>query len=212
MFKVWCFIILLVFSNNCFSQISFDGKKKITEYRFESSFKHSFYRQVDSLFNLDKTYDFELRLWINQDVKQDCKLFILSNSQGRFKARCFKYMPGSLQSIQEMIIQNGDLDTLWSNLVKNKLLELRFQKDVEYKMIRYTTNVDNFEKQPIHNIGLSDEDSYFFEIFTKKEFKSFEYKCPKYYLETYPQTEEFYRVYVITSLIKRIAGIRETGC
>lgn len=105
-------LVCFLFATNSYSQFGFIG---------DSSYKEK-YTQVDSLFNLDKSYDFQFRLYSFGTFPPHHSLFILTVKDSIFIARCFKMETiDNKYSWLEIPVSNKDVGALWRSIYNHSV-------------------------------------------------------------------------------------------
>ena len=199
------FIIALFFLTNSFGQINFKADSSTSESNWLTRISHS----IDSTFRLDKTYDFEFRLWTIPSLTKDANVFILTQKNNNWTGRFIEYNGYQLQKLSERKVNQVKIDSLWRKLIANQVLTLPTQTSIENKMRKYIADtLYSFEEKGIYSVPeFSDCTGYRFELLTQDKKRTYTYFCPTEYLTKFPNVEEFYRAFSIIVLVRKYIGL-----
>jgi hypothetical protein len=188
-----------------FGQIDFKGDSITT-------LKFPMLSLIDSVYKLDKDYDFEFRLWTSPSLVKYANVFILSQKNKVWSARFFEFDVKQNQNISEKTVDQSKLNKLWTRLEENKVLTLPTQESVIKKLKIYVAEPSAAleGEDYVMQVGMSDGTMYYFELATQHKRRSYSYHSPKAYLKHYPNTEELYRAYVLIILVRKYLGLNLT--
>jgi len=202
-------IILLFFISDLFGQIDFKGDSSTNNKTIST-----LYYLIDSTFKLDKTFDFEFRLCTTPSLVSYSNVFILTETNGIWKARFFEYYGNHKIKISEIKVDQTELKGLWTKLYANQVLTLPTQDSIKNRMKTFVADTAySFEEGDTYeNILITDGTVYHFDLFTQHKMRAYEYHCPKGYLKHYPNMEELYRAFNIILLIRKYLGLNLEIC
>lgn len=186
--------IIAIFTDNIKAQPSFDNDTSYT------SIFQSLIQQIDSNFILEKKVDFELRLWTQISKTAERRLFILTLKENKWSARFFQRIIFQKDTLIEVHVSQKNLETLWRQLKKNRILILPDQSDLR----------DRNGKEILDPIY--DGHSYRFELLTREKKRTYSYTCPKNFYENYKYIEEYKRVVNLVKLIYKHLRIEYNVC
>lgn len=172
---------------------------------------------IDSVFHLDKKYDFQFRLW-ELGMMVAPQVFIMTLKDGKWEARAFQLTgKGSKKYTRERnpyytekeVRQNG-LDTLWKKLVKNDILKLTSEKRLESQQTDFAFDTSLLEDRGVvyQKLGTVQVDGtlYVFELFAPGKTRIYHYGSPIVQANWYPYIEVYYKVTGMILLIKKQMG------
>ena len=137
------------------------------------------FQQVDSIFQLRKNNDFELRFQIMAHIKGFMKLAVISSKNGNWQAQWFEmaFSDSGFTWIEKR--SPKDPEALWKKLKKNKILTLPGNEDIK-----------DPTGEPLH-IPILDGAYYNFQLINKNGYRLYGYHCPKTYVEDFPEIEAY---------------------
>lgn len=205
-------ILFTLFAVNGYSQIGFDDDPESFKDWYDSIYNYEkINKQFDKEFKLTKDYDFEFRLWIDPSPMTNRLLFVMKKKADNWTAGFYKNVSGRME---EVAVDQSDLDKLWGDLMRNKVLTVPTQKDVRDKMRVFSSDTlyafgynDPFSNGPYYDPYILDGVFYRIELRTPDKKRSYTYHCPKGYLQECPNVEELFRAYAIVCLIYRRLGL-----
>jgi hypothetical protein len=175
-------------------------------------------RVVDSVFHLNKNYDFQFRLWQEGMNNFSINVFVLTLKNGSWNARAFqfigigkgKYSWKSNPYYTEINVKQDSLDMLWERLVSNDILTLPTEESIRKPEQFFSMDTSLLYKSGKVYEGYSivwiDGVQYDFEIFGKDKSRFYTFSSPINRLRRYPQIEELYKAASIILLIKNYLG------
>ena len=164
------------------AQISFEN---------EPNFSHFFpklFQEIDSVYNLEREFDFEIRLWTSISNRFGVELFILSLKNKNWTARCFELSKEARGFLEKPVSQNG-LPELWERLRRENILSIPDEDDL-------LDSIGN----PVENT-LIDGVIYRFELLSKNSNRSIYYRCPNELSKDYSYIPQLKNISVIINLI-----------
>ena len=169
---------------------------------------------IDSTFKLDKTFDFEFRLWTNPSLVSNTNVFILRLKDKIWTARFFEYNGNKASKLSETKVNQTKLDSLWKSLVANQVLTLPTQDSLKHKMKMFVADTSQTydEGDVYRQVIITDGIAYHFELTTQEKIRSYDYHCPQGYLKYYPNVEELYRAFVVIALVRKYLGLNLIIC
>jgi hypothetical protein len=206
--SIFSFTLLFFLFSKSFGQIDFKGDSVSTDNFSRLSFL------IDSAYKLDKTYDFEFRLWTNPSLVTYTNVFILSQKNKIWTARFFEYNGNQKQKLSEKTVDQSKLDSLWARLTVNQVLTLPSQDSLKNKMKIFVADTSYVldEEDTYKRLMMTDGAMYYFELATQNKRRSYSYHCPQGYSKLYPNIEELYRAYAIIILVRKYLGLKLTVC
>lgn len=171
-------------------------------------------QKIDSAFKLERSNDFEFRLWTQASMTSYKNLFILSKKGSLWKARFFESSVSRKREFREIVIRNNKLDSLWQRLEANQVLTLPTQDSLKFKMkifiadTSYALDAEDTYKQ----VQIMDGISYNFQLFSGRKRRVYDYHCPQSYSRNYPNVEELYRAFAIIVLVRKYVGLNLIVC
>jgi hypothetical protein len=197
--------LTILFFNYCisFGQINFDSIANLECKRF--------YQEIDSKFQLEKNNTIEFRLWRKSALTYHTTVFILTEKDNTWRSRYFELANSNNNSYwTEKGTRQSKLDSLWTQLVNNKVKTLPTQDLLKERMRFYTADSNFLDKNPdsvYMIVRVADATSYRFEIKSPEVVRTYHYGSPELYLKYNTNIEELYRAYAIISIVKRYLGI-----
>lgn len=143
------------------------------------------YYYVDSLCNLSKNNDFELRISTDISVSRTWRFFVLSFKNNRWTGRFFIKENYTIKEsevdlpIREINPDDKKIDKLWGKLKAFHILTIRDQDSIK------NAAVEKFRADIYDGIG------YHFELITDSTKRSFHYSCPKLFRNEFKDIKEF---------------------
>lgn len=186
--------IVLSFKNNIRAQPVFNNDTSHT------SIFESLIHQVDSSFSLEKNVDFELRFWTLISKTAERRLFILYLKDSKWSARFFQKIIFQKDTLKEVPVSQENLEALWKQLKKNRILTLPHEDDLRDKNGKEILD-------PVY-----DGHSYRFELLTKKNKRSYRYTCPNSFSKDYRNIKEYKQVVKLVRLIYKYLKIEYYIC
>ncbi|HMI77283.1 MAG TPA: hypothetical protein VK484_00735 [Ferruginibacter sp.] len=201
-------LIQLLLISNSFGQIDFEAdapsmiKPSALSYR------------LDSTFSLDKSYDFEFRLWTSPSLTDYTNVFILALKNNVWSAKFYEYNPYQKAVFTETILRQSKIDKLWERLVENHILVLPPHDSLRSRMKIFIADTSGVleEDGMYKKVLMTDGTRYQFELSKKDKKRSYYYHCPGSYLKHYPNIEELYQAYSIIILIRHFIGLTLDEC
>lgn len=181
-------LIFLFVSQKCFSQFNFSND---SSYHWYPDY---FLRQVDSIYHLDTTAEFEFRYKSGEGISRNKKMLILTYKNGKWCARYFVSNRMEDYTVREIIL-NGDPSALWANLGKYDILNLPSSNQLK-------DSTGNTPSLPIYD-GIG----YSFEFYSRNNKRGYSYHCPDHYRKSFPNIKEFESITHIIGLINAFCGI-----
>jgi len=193
---------------NSFGQTDFKGDLKVDKQYSELS------HLIDSTFKLDKTYDFQFRLWTNPSLVSYTNVFILTQKNKTWTARFFEYNGNRTSKVLERKVDQSGLDNLWQRLVAEQVLILPTQDSLKRKMKIFIADTSQpfDEGDSYKKVIITDGVEYHFELRTPEKSRSYSYHCPQGYLRHYPNVEELYRAFMIIVFVRKYLGLNLAVC
>lgn len=151
-----------------------------------ASFSEVDNRVIDSLFLLDKNYDFEFRLWSRYSSMNFNNVFILRLSNNTWTARYFDLNEcyGDPKKFKERTVDQSKVHQLWSMLVRNKVLTLPDMKELQSQMVNYEIDTTALLIQG-RGTQVMDGVLYSFELLTPAKKRYYSYANPSIYMKLY---------------------------
>ena len=214
-------LCLFLFSASLFGQFDFRRdpylSKKIdfvpdTVQKFTNVRKPFF---VDSIFKLEKDYDFQFRFWNSGIFTPSTSVFILTQRNKKWSARYFapnRDWQKDGKQIIEIAVDQSKLDQLWELLVMNDVLALTTQQEIKTPMVKFEIDTSNLVNASGRRLSINDGVLYEFELMKPSSSRHYSYHCPQTYLKYYTHIIEFYNASVIILLINKYLGLNEKGC
>ena len=172
---------------------------------------------VDSVFQLEENYDFQLRFWHTGMTIPSTSVFMLTLRNKKWAARYFmpnKNWQSDGRQLAEIVVNQLKLEQLWELLVINDVLSLPSDQNITTPMIKYEIDTTNLG----HGAGgggrldINDGILYEFQILKPNSSRYYSYHCPQTYLKHYSNIVEFYKASVIILLINKYLGLHEEIC
>ncbi|RYF83119.1 MAG: hypothetical protein EON98_10640 [Chitinophagaceae bacterium] len=158
-------------------------------------------RTVDSLFNLSKEVDFELRLSVNPDLLPDRELFVLSLKDDKWSFLYFEFSRDDTIFTWKEHSSAKDASGLWLCIKASNALNLRSQDELRGK------EGNNLQ------LDLLDGVTYEFKLTNKKGKRQYYYRCPNALLKKYPEVKEFKQAaYIIESFYNFMDKAKKVRC
>ena len=180
------------------------GKAALAQFDFAPdtiSFPSFGSRTVDSLFNLSKDFDFELRLSVNPSLLPGRQLFVLSAKDLRWSLRCFEFSRDDTTFTWKERFSTREPTELWREIQEKNPLHLLSEDEL--------TDSDGNELQ----LGMYDGVFYAFELKNKKGERHYYYRCPKAWQKKYPHIKEFKRASdIIDAFYASFAKVEKIRC
>lgn len=206
--KVILTILLFVFS------IANSISQNADEKNLRSNFLHP--EVTKHTKEIDETYDFQLRFWINNSsrVPDTKNLFVMTQKEGNWL--CASYIARQKWSkhrkhwdgykVKTQKIHNIDADSIWRFFIENKLLELPDMSALRYKFNKKATDGREY------TIEVMDGETYTFEFLTPNSYRRISYHCPAAYAQTFDHIPQLKFVSNIIELIGKIIQREGTPC
>ena len=190
-----------------FREVNFIGDSSIN-----SNLKQD--KLLDSIFKLDKGYDFEFRLWQNS-ITNKKTVFVITIKQSVISARYFNFYSDSkidkFQS-EEINVDQSKLKQLWYILTSNNVLRLNSETLLTNSMVNYGIDTSNIPYTvSTQRKVLSDGVSYDFELLTPNKTKFYSYTCPITRYKYCPHIESLACASLLIITIQRYLGL-PYGC
>lgn len=206
--SVFIFFISLFSISNLLGQTDFKADPIAGNHYSELS------RLIDSTFKLNKTYDFQFRLWTAPSLVSYANVFILTQKDKIWTARFFEYYGKKTPNVLERNVNQSGLDSLWQKLVAKQVLTLPTQDSLKRKMKIFIADTSKSfdEGDSYKKVIITDGVEYHFELRTPEKSRSYSYHCPRGYLKHYPNIEELYRAFMIIILVRKYLGLNLLVC
>ena len=218
-------ILILTFSTaisiSSFGQFNFKPSHEISK-RVEfvadvkgKNFVNGMDRMLDSVFQLDKNFDFEFRYWETGLIVNSTKVLILAQRNKKWSARYFYYNKDwqkDGKSLAEAQVDQSKLDQLWELLVHNNVLTLPSQDSLKNRMVKYVIDTAFLGFGHEEHFEIDDGILYEFELSKPEKKRVYWYGCPQLLLKQYGNIEELFNAVELILLIQRYLGLDETGC
>ncbi|TZF83810.1 hypothetical protein FW774_10105 [Pedobacter sp. BS3] len=200
-------------ATNFLSQINYTGFKakpersKHIDFMAEPASPPNF--ALDSLYQPEKNYQFEFRLYQETMYNQGNTVFVMTLVHNRWTARYFIYDTSTKQEgrLKEVSIDQQYLDELWSLLVSHAVLELPDQKALQSQLIHYSADTLDLPFSPQKSIITIDGTMYRFSLSTPQKQRTYTYANPKGQLAMSSNIKELYDAFAIIALIKKFLNI-----
>jgi hypothetical protein len=147
-------------------------------------------RILDSIFHLDKNYDFEFRLWSRYSSSNFNNVFVLSLRNNTWTARYFdlKNSMGDRRRFTERKITQSRVDQLWMRLVENKVLTLPDMADIRNTLFNY--EIDTLTLQASRTrMEMTDGVLYSFELLNPTKKRHYSYANPQSLMKYHGNSE-----------------------
>ena len=172
-------------------------------------------RMLDSLFRLEKNFDFEFRYWETGLTNISTKAFILTLRNKKWSARYFHYNKDwqkDGKSLSEVQVDQSKLDQLWELLVHNNVLTLPSQDSLKNRMVKFVIDTAFLGFGHEEHFAIDDGILYEFELSNPEKKRVYWYGCPQLFLKQYGNIEELFNAVELILLIQRYLGLDEPGC
>ena len=164
-------------------------------------------RVIDSLFHLDKNYDFEFRFWSRYLSMNFNNVFIMRLSNNAWTARYFDLNEshGNPKKFTERKVEQSKVDQLWTRLVENKVLTLPDMRDLDKSMVSYKIDTATLQLYG-RRTDMTDGVLYGFELLTPTRKRHYNYGNPGSYLKNYSHIQELALAQLNVMLIQKFLG------
>ena len=168
------------------------------QYSFRSDLKYSTrdITHLDSIFNIESVYDFQLRVWTGGGLLPTHSLFVFTVKKDSLAIRYFRLQKtDSIGTLNwaETFINNVDVPSFWTYINARHVRELPSMKQI-------------FKKHKIEEGRTYDGTSYWIEIFSKNGTRGSQFYCPKSNFRNYPNAIEFKWVTEIIEAVYNLVG------
>lgn len=164
-------------------------------------------RLIDSLFHLDKNYDFEFRCWSRYLFMNFNNVFIMRFSNNAWTARYFdlKESNGNPKKFTERKVDQSKVNQLWSKLVEHKVLTLPDMNDLQPLMVNYQIDTAALQISG-RSMHMTDGVLYCFELLTPTKKRHYKYANPESSLKLYGNIEALAMAQMNILLIQKFLG------
>jgi len=145
--------------------------------------------KLDSILNLDKDYDFQLRLW--KDGFSCISLFVLTYKNQKWEARYFdkfnlrkELVSGRKMGIGERKVNPSMLKQLWWLMERNDILTLPDQKLIRDRLTTYYVDTTTYGLSKSTLVS-TDGIGYTFELKSPTKTRCYSYSNPESYYKEY---------------------------
>jgi hypothetical protein len=160
---------------------------------------------LDSIFKIDKDFEFELRLWVQGAFKTK-SAFVMSNKDNHWKIRYFDW-DGSLKrnfKLREISLKDADINSLWRQInEQHHICIIPSGDSIIYECTNYYVDFENPENSRIRRTEILDGASYNFEILMPNQKRYFSYSNPSGFLKSCPSNEILYHVTISIAFIEK---------
>lgn len=209
------FLLLIIFL--------FNSHKIIAQNRtFDNSYAHykidfnesknvknpvqNFDDQVDSIFKLDKNYEFELRIWEIGGLFNYRKVFIMTLKDYKWNIRYFDWDFNIKKDIKlkEISLKNADINLLWRKIHDQHYVnQIPSKEFIAHRFINYYVDYENPEYSGGKRTEILDGRIYNFELLKPDKKRYFNYDNPQEFHKTFPNIEELFHVSAVIAFIEK---------
>jgi hypothetical protein len=161
-------------------------------------------KTLDAAFQLDQSYDFELRFWQLGLMASSHQAFVLRYQNRAWSARLFQAYRMTDKGVEfvEKPVNQQKLKRLWQLLQQEKLLSLPNYESIRPLIVKY--QIDTATLETSGSISMqTDGILYVFELKTPTAKRSYQYGNPETMQKEYPNIEALCHAVVLVRLIDR---------
>ncbi len=162
--------------------------------------------QIDSIFKLEKEYEFELRIWESGDLINYRKVFIMTLKDYKWNIRYFdwdfnikKYL-----KFKEIPLNTADMNMLWIHIYDQHYVnQIPSEEFISHRFINYFVDYENPENSRGGRTELLHGRTYNFELLKPDKKRYFNYYSPQEFHKIFPNIEELYHVLAVIAFVEK---------
>ncbi|TKB97030.1 hypothetical protein [Pedobacter cryophilus] len=162
--------------------------------------------KLDSIYKIDKNFEFEFRLWTRGGIPEIKRVFIMTLKNHKWSAKYFDWNWEIKDEfkLKEVLLNEGDLKLLWNQVgYRHELTQIPIQESFAHLLKNYMINSKNPEFYSISHIQPLHGPIINFELLMPDKKKFLEFNSPQALFKTFSNVEPLLHVSSIISIVEK---------
>lgn len=162
--------------------------------------------ELDSIFKLEKNYEFELRIWQRGDLFYYRKVFIMTLKDYKWNIRYFDWDFNIKKDIKfrEIPLKTADMNMLWRHIHDQHYInQIQSEEFITHRYINYSVDYENPEESGGGRTEFLHGRTYNFELLKPDKKRYYNYVNPQEFQKAFRNIEELYHVSAILAFVDK---------